>query len=378
MSEESKNNITKENTLRFGSGQLPRFTSLLAACLLVVIVVYFFNGTFLRFYASALFAFYALTNSIWISVVLLGVFQTALMVPLRVIRIKKSSNIDEFQKYIKKVSASKEQHFLIKKNFREGNRTFLFYAVDFMIQLTTFMTIGRLFLKDFYNTPLDQSLLYSIVPYPEYPINDTFFKLPYVAFTETTQLGMVAILIAWFTLLLVKLLSILSKKIAVDLPDQSENAGFKIAKKIFSFSGSRIVLLMIVVWFLFQNFPVSWEFRVFTGDVGLPNRTFNSLTATMTFITLMWFGMQKIKRKTKLAENRNVDPKAIQLTQRSMFKETLMSSCFVGLGAFYITNQIPCAFELSIFTFEVISMLSPLTLDKAIMATNKLPMQAKV
>ena len=36
----------------------------------------------------------------------------------------------------------------------------------------------------------------------------------------------------------------------------------------------------------------------------------------------------------------------------------------MGIGAFLITNQIPCAFELSVATFEVLYILSPYTFDK--------------
>jgi len=52
-----------------------------------------------------------------------------------------------------------------------------------------------------------------------------------------------------------------------------------------------------------------------------------------------------------------------------MFKDSLFTATLVGLGAFFITNQIPSAFELSIFTLEVISLLSPFTLDKAILGS---------
>lgn len=373
MPEHTPNIITKENTLRFGNSQLPRLSSLLAAGFLVLITVYFFNGKILQFYASALFSFYALTGSIWISVVLLGVFQTLLMIPLRVVRIKKSVNIDEFQKYIHKAAQAKEQHFLIKKNFREGNRTFLFYAVDFMIQLTTFMTIGRLFLRDFYNYSLDPNLLYSFVPYPEYPIQDTLFKLPYIAATGTKQLGWIAILFTWALLLLVKFISILAQKMISDSPDQKDKKGISTIKKILAFSGGKIVVVMIVVAFLFQHFPEGLEFRIFSGSVALPNRTFNTVTAVMTFITMLWFGVQKVRRKTKLAYKMKLEEEIITTAQRAMLRETISTATFVGLGAFFITNQIPCAFELSIFTFEVISMLSPITLDKIILSSNKMP-----
>ena len=106
---------------------------------------------------------------------------------------------------------------------------------------------------------------------------------------------------------------------------------------------------------------------IFTGDVSKPNKTLNTVTAIMTFLTLMWFGIQNIIRKGKLAKEKNIDEKTIDQTQRKMFSQSVFDSTLVGLGAFFITNHIPSAFELSIFTLEVISLISPFTLDKAIL-----------
>ena len=38
---------------------------------------------------------------------------------------------------------------------------------------------------------------------------------------------------------------------------------------------------------------------------------------------------------------------------------------------YFITNRIPSAFELSIFTLEIISLAAPLTLDKFILKMKK-------
>jgi hypothetical protein len=45
---------------------------------------------------------------------------------------------------------------------------------------------------------------------------------------------------------------------------------------------------------------------------------------------------------------------------RQSFKNALI----LGAGAFFITNQIPCAFELSVVTYEVIYLISPYTFDR--------------
>jgi len=62
-------------------------------------------------------------------------------------------------------------------------------------------------------------------------------------------------------------------------------------------------------------------------------------------------------------------------TEAEMFKNSLFNSALIGLAAFYITNQIPSAFELSIFTLEIISLISPLTLDKLILNSKIKPVE---
>jgi hypothetical protein len=102
----------------------------------------------------------------------------------------------------------------------------------------------------------------------------------------------------------------------------------------------------------------------FSGDVAFQNNTFNTVTAIATFLTLLWFDANEISEKKAEARKAKIKPELISQMGRRMFKESMITAMTVGLGAYYITNQIPCAFELSIFTLEVISLLSPVTLDK--------------
>ena len=117
------------------------------------------------------------------------------MIPLRIINLKISNHIDEFREKTAQLKNDQEQSFLIKKQVREGNRPLLFYLVNFVVQLTSYISIGRLFLTDFYSVRLNPKLLFSFVPYPSYPIQDIFFKIPYPIFTRTTDLGIGAFLI---------------------------------------------------------------------------------------------------------------------------------------------------------------------------------------
>lgn len=64
-------------------------------------------------------------------------------------------------------------------------------------------------------------------------------------------------------------------------------------------------------------------------------------------------------------------------TEKDLFSDTIKVAAFVGLGAFFVTNQIPSAFELSIFTLEIISLTSPLTLDRIILSSKHAVVPAK-
>jgi hypothetical protein len=105
--------------------------------------------------------------------------------------------------------------------------------------------------------------------------------------------------------------------------------------------------------------------------VSIPNRQFNTLTAIATFLTLIWVNLPKIQKQVDLARAAGIPDIVVRMTQRDLFKDTFKVAAFVGFGAYFITNQIPSAFELSIFTLEVISLFSPLTLDRVILASVK-------
>ncbi len=363
--------LTRDSKLSNWTGILP-LSSIFTAGLIALLIYWFFAGHIYRFYASVLFLFYALVKKMWVSVIMLGIFQTLLMVPFRIIRVLRSQNIKEFQKQVNAYKTEDLQLKKIKTDFHFGNRLFLFYILDFVVQLTTFLTIGRLFLTDFYRYKLDPGALYSWIPYPEYPIQDTFFKLPYPQVTATINLGWKMVLIVWVAILIIKLVS---KIIQATI---RKNQGKKEAEVEVKYQGSNakysvvyMLLILGIAWYVTSHFPVAMQLGIFSGDVSQPNQTFNTVTALATFLTLLWFGSQKIIRKSRLAQEQGVDPKVISQTQKRMFPQTVFDATVVGLGAFFITNQIPSAFELSIFTLEVISLLSPLTLDKLIVKNTK-------
>ena len=356
--------------------KIPSLGTIASALAIIFLIYAFFSGMLHTFYASFLFFFYSYVHHMWISVMLLGVFQTLLMIPFRVIRIAKSNNIQEFQQTVEKIQKESEQTFVLKTKFRQGNPTFLFYAVDFVMQIVSYVSLGRLFLTDFYNIPLDPAHLYSWVEYPSYPIQDTWFKLPYPLVTKTIDLGWKVLLPTWIVLVIVQLIILIFKRASKNKPvvEEAELTAddkkvAEVTEKINKYTTGYLLLFMLVAWFLVRHFPIGWRIAIFTGDVARQNTTFNTVTAVATFITMLWHGIPKIVRKGDLAEKLGIPTSIVERTQIEMFKENLLTAALVGLGAFFITNQIPSAFELSIFTLEVISLLSPFTLDKVVLGS---------
>lgn len=360
--------LVKKNTiLRFFPLQ-----TIITAVIVIFLFYAFFSGLTYQFYASVVFSFYALTKSMWISVVCLGVFQTLLMIPLRIIRLLKENHIKEFTSNIVKLSDEGRMHKTIKENVGKGNITFLFYLVDFVIQLVSFVTIGRLFLTDFYNQPLDPTKLYSFVPYPEYPIRDVFFKIPYPVVTETIDFGLKAVLIVWAVLGAIQAVIYFVRIAYRNAVRRGENKS-ALPKKITKYASGYLLIAMLVSYLLVRHFPVGFSVGIFSGSVAVQNSKFNTLTAVATFLTILYFGIPKNIRKANLAEEAGVPTHIIEKTQKQMLGESLKNATLIGLGAYFITNQIPSAFELSIFTLEIISLASPLTLDRIILSSVSKP-----
>ena len=322
-----------------------------------------------RFYASLLFGLYHLTNSIWISVILLGVSQTILLIPLRVLRVLHLDDISQFKRRVDQIESDEKQQSILKQSFFQGNRIFLFYVFDFVVQLTTFVTIGRLFLTDFYHNKISSSVLFSFIPYPDYPIRDKIFKIPYPRVTQTIDYGLENAILVTSILIIIYLFYHASKFIIKSY--SQEKSSLKLPQLVNSISSGLYFIMVIFAWYLVRNFPAQVQVGLFTGDVSIPNRTLNSITALTTFGIIFWFGYNKIKQKGKKAIQDNIPPSVVDEIQQKMFNQLIKEAGLVGLGAYLITRQIPSAFELSIFTLEIITFFSPLTLDKLILRTSQ-------
>lgn len=346
------------------SKQLPPRRTIITGVILVFLVWAFVTKRTLQFYASALFFFYSITHSMWISVVLLGVFQTLLLVPFRIINVTRSRHIKDFEETIVQERDQQEQSFLIKKSTKTGNKVILYYLVNFMVFLTSYVSIGRLFLTDFYTKRLDPKLLFDFIQYPSYPLKDVWFKIPYLKFEQTKDLGFSSVLVVWGVILIIAaLFSFIRRYLA---KQKITPSGFVMAL----LTGST-VLAFVISYFFLRNFPTAVDLAIFTGDISKPLPALNLITALATFFTLFWLDLPSIMKKGELAIKANIDAAIIRKTQSKLFSDSLKNAAIVGAGAYFITNRIPCAFELSIFTLEIISWVSPLTLDRLILKTNK-------
>lgn len=362
--------LTQNNRLTNVTGILP-LTSILVLLVIGVLFWWMITGEIYRFYASAVFLFYSWTKSMWISVILLGVFQTLVLVPLRIFRTIRADNIKDMHERIAMLKNPGSQQRALRKSFSLGNRTFLFYLLDFSIQLVTFLSIGKLFLTDFYTTPLNPVRLYDWVPYPEYPILDRFFKIPYPVVTSTVDLGWNVVLMVWFGILVFQMVLWVGRTFVKYGRGESKMplAAAVKSQTLSKYSIGYFIVVFWLSWLILTNLPTGLGIRIFSGDVAFQNNSFNTLTAIVTFLTLLWFDVNEISLKKKEARKENVPDHLIDKMGRMMFRESIFTAGVVGLGAYFITNQIPCAFELSIFVLELISLLSPLTLDKWIQSS---------
>lgn len=353
----------------------PSLVSIVSVLVIILLVLAFIFGKTVQFYASFLFWFYSFTTSMWISVIMLGVFQTLLMLPIRVVNLFKSANTEEFKTTIEKTERQEEQQFLIKKHAKRGTPIFLWYTVSFFIQTISYISMGRLFLIDFYSQPLNPDLLYSWVPYPEYPIQGIIFKIPYIWPTDTVNLGWRAVLTAWLVIIGLRILVYIFRYFARQLrkpnPNQVDTPQKKVIDRAMNFWNGSFLLLMIGSFFLMRNFPTGLEIKLFMGSVAVPNIKLNTITALATFFTIVWLDYSKMKKKSVLARQQEISEDIIHQTERQRFRDSFRNGGFLGLGAFFITNHIPAAFELSIFTLEIISWLAPFTIDKIILRAKQ-------
>ncbi len=332
---------------------------------LVVIAVWFFKGGSFRLYASAFFSLYYLTGQIWVSVLLIGICQNIVLLPMRFIGMRLSQSFKDFEEEIEK-SSNNDAYLVFTDKVKKGDWGILFYILNFIVNAIAFFSAGRIFLIDFYTQKLDPALLYKWVPYPDYPLVGTIFKLPFFKITETISVDWKTILFIWLGIsLFFAVLKLLWRIFRAFLTNNKKILALRINYNRLllqsgGFSGTVLILSII----LLRNFPVKFENWLLLADLSRQNTTMNFITAVGTFLTTVHAGYTGHNIDKEIAKKRGVDEIKLDKVFKDKMKGTFRNALFLGLGAFLITNQIPCAFELSVATFEALYMLSPYTFDK--------------
>lgn len=343
---------------------MPIATTLLVIFLLVVCIWFLRGGSF-RLYASIVFTLYHLTGQIWSSVILLGIVQNIVFIPLHMLGNHFANSIEDFENELKKIKTD-EQYLLFKRQVKEGNLSIIFYILNFVINAVAFLSAGRIFLIDFYNQKLDPNYLYSFVHYPDYPLRGTDFKLPFFEITGTMALswpviGKIFLIIGGIAIIP----TLVWRIVRPWLESNHKILKIRIGRnRIKAAIGGMIgVFSVALIWGL-RHIPTGVKGVILTADLTVQNTTMNTVTAIGTFITTIYFGWAQNQKAEKIAKDTQIPSEIIKKISLQNVKNIFRNGVILGLGAFFLTNQIPCAFELSVATFEAIAILSPLTLDK--------------
>ncbi|HBP51551.1 MAG: hypothetical protein US68_C0010G0040 [Candidatus Shapirobacteria bacterium GW2011_GWE1_38_10] len=343
---------------------MPLATTLLVIFLIWVLIWFFRGGSF-RLYASAFFSLYYLTGQVWVSVLLIGVTQNIVFLPLRFIGMRLSQSFKDFEEGIEK-SSSDEAYLVFTEKVRKGDLGIIFYIFSFVVNAIAFLSAGRIFLIDFYTQKISPTYLYGWVPRPDYPLVGTNFNFPFFKITETVSVDWKTILFIWLGIsLFFAAIKLLWRIFRIFLTNNKKLLGARINyNKLMVQSGGFSGTILILSIILLRNFPVSFEGWVLVADLTRQNTTMNLITAIGTFLTVMHASYTRHRIDAEIARKRGVENETINKVFRGKMKGGFRNALILGAGAFFITNQIPCAFELSVATFEVLYILSPYTFDK--------------
>jgi len=351
---------------------LPIITTLLLV-FLIFLAIWFFRGGSFKLYASLFFSIYFITHQIWLSVILMGVIQNIIFLPLRLIGNVLKQPLKDFEDELDKTE-NKQQSLVFSKKLKEGSLPIVYYIFNFFVNAIAFFSAGRIFLIDFYTKPLDHNLLYSWVPYPKYPLLGVDFKVPLFKITQTFALPWSTIfLIIGGTILFFAALRLIWRLVRFIFKRNQKilHARIQYNKLLLTVGGFSGVLIIITL-FVLRHIPSAFESFVFIADLSHQNTPMNFVTAVGTFIVTLHAGYKNSSMSAAQAKIAGISPEIVSKVFREQMRSSVKNGLILGAGAFFITNQIPSAFELSIATFEVMYMIYPYTFGKIInVGTNK-------
>jgi len=362
---ESETSLLKIRKIDNSRKWLPFLTSLLLI-FLIVLFIWFFKGGSFKLYASIFFCIYSVTHQIWISVILMGILQNIAFLPMRIIGNYVNSSLKDFEDELDKVEKEDQQILVFNKKVREGSFPIVFYIFNFFINAIAFFSAGRIFLIDFYSDPLKlqkMNLLYKFVPYPNYPLQGIDLHVPLFKVTQTMALDWSKIFtIIGFTFLFFIILRLIWRGVRIFLTHNKKIlfARIKYNRFLLTVSGFGSVLLIGGIIFL-RHIPTALQGFIFIANLSHQNTPMNFVTAIGTFIVTVHAGYKNNSEIAKKAALSNIPESVIAKVFKDKMRQSLKNAVILGLGAFFITNNIPSAFELSVTTFEIMYMIYPYT-----------------
>ncbi|HOZ81125.1 MAG TPA: hypothetical protein PK370_02810 [Candidatus Woesebacteria bacterium] len=350
---------------------MPLLTTVLVI-FIILISIWFFRGGSFRLYASVFFTLYNLTGQVWISVLLIGIVQNVVFLPMRFIGLKLSTSLHAFEDELEKQKSEEQQYFLFTQQVKRGNPAIIFFIFSFIVNAIAFFSAGRIFLIDFYAQKLNPHYLYSFVKYPDYPLLGTDFHFPFIKITQTYSLPWNQIFTIWGYVLIALIVPRLIWRLVKFIFWKNQrilSARINYNRIILKFMGFAGTLFILSLFFL-RNIPTSFQTLTLVADLTRQNTTMNFITAVGTFITALHAGYTRERIAAKKALAAGIDKEIIKRATRTNIRMSFRNAIVLGAGAFLVTNQIPCAFELSVATFEVLYILSPYTFDRILVGVS--------
>jgi len=371
---ENESSFSKIRKIDNSRTWLPIWTTLLLL-FLIVLAVWFFKGGSFKLYASIFFSIYSITNQIWISVILMGIIQNIIFLPLRIIGNSFDKSLKHFEDELEEIKKEENQSLVFNKKIKEGSLPIVFYIFNFFVNAIAFFSAGRIFLIDFYSDPLKlqkMKLLYDFVPYPKYPLKGINLHVPLLKITETMAMDWNNIfMIIGFIVLFFVILRLIWRVLRIFLGHNKKVlfARIKYNRLLFTISGFGGVALILIAFFL-RHIPTAFQSFVFIANLSVQNTPMNFVTAVGTFIVTLHAGYRNNTEASKKAETLNIPKDIIKKVFRDKMNKSLKNAIILGIGAFFITNQIPSAFELSVTTFEIMYLIYPYTFGLLIKKTD--------
>lgn len=331
---------------------------------LVIVAVWFLRGGSFRLYASLFFGLYSLTKLSWLAIFLVAVIQNIVFLPFRIMYERYYGKIKDFEDEIEKTK-SEDQYILLNKRIRHGDKSIIFYIFNFVFLFIAFTSAGRVFLLEFYRTPIAQHYLYSFIPYPEYPLEGVWFHFPMLVVKASRAIAWKDILSVWGWLVLGLVVLRLGWRLLKPLLSKNKSllkVRIKYNRIMLTIGGFIGIFLIVSTWFL-RHIPTEVGLTMLSVDLSKQNTTFNLITGIASFLAALYSGWQHRKEDSQRAKKTGISMEIIENVNQEKRRISLRNAILLGFSAFWLTRLMPCSHDLSVMSFELLYVVSPITFD---------------